>query len=105
MNHLMTSEFITLFEKYPLYSQQDVKDPQIIVKLFDAYGAATWFLTEFDPVEKIAFGYVTGLVEDEWGYVSMPELEKIKFSAFNVPRIERDNYFDSCVFSKAVKPN
>ncbi len=31
-----------------------------------------------DPVEKIAFGYVSGLVQDEWGYSVLIELESIE---------------------------
>jgi hypothetical protein len=61
---LITKEFETLFKDYPLYSQEEVKDQLVIAKLFDLCGSATWFLTEYDPVEKIAFSYVTGLIQD-----------------------------------------
>jgi hypothetical protein len=62
-----------LLKDYPLYSQEHESDPLIIVKLFDPVGSATWYLTEYDPVEKIAFGYV-GLQVDGFGYVSLIEL-------------------------------
>ncbi|MBT4456206.1 hypothetical protein HOC54_03630 [Candidatus Peregrinibacteria bacterium] len=29
----------------------------MIAKLFDPCGSASWFLLEYDPIEKIAFGY------------------------------------------------
>jgi hypothetical protein len=61
---LITEEFETLFKDYPLYSQESESDPKVICKLFDPCGSATWYLTEYDPVEKIAFSYVTGLVQD-----------------------------------------
>jgi len=61
-----TEEFEELFKDYPLYSQEHIKDPLVIAKLFDPCGSATWFLTEYDPIEKIAFGYVVGLLVDEW---------------------------------------
>lgn len=32
-------------------------------------------MTEYDPVKRIIFGYVTGLGDDEWGYASVDELE------------------------------
>ena len=99
MSHLVTPEFKKLFEKYPFYSQEGNKDPLVVVKLFDAFGSATWFLTEYSPVENSAFGYVTGLYEDEWGYVSLTELESIMLAA-QVPRIERDKYFESVKFSE-----
>ena len=76
---------------YPLYSQEHEDDPKVIAKLFDRVGSATWYLTEYDPVEKIAFGYVVGLHVDEWGYTSLTELESIE-RPFGLT-IERDLYF------------
>jgi len=56
---IVTEEFEALFADYPLYSQENGKDPLVITKLFDPCGSASWYLTEYDPVEKIAFGYPT----------------------------------------------
>ena len=33
---------------------------------------------DYDPVEKIAFYYVTALAQDEWGYSVPVELESIE---------------------------
>ena len=99
MSHLATTEFKKLFENHPLYSQENNSDPLIIAKLFDAYGSATWYVTEYNPVENTAYAYVTGLAHDEWGYVSLTELESIMLAP-HVPRIERDLYFESVKFSK-----
>ncbi len=88
---IVTKEFEALFKDYPLYSQEHEDDPLVIVKLFDPTGSATWLLTEYDPVEKIAFGYVMGLQEDEFGYVSLTELESIK-GPYGIG-IEQDLYF------------
>lgn len=88
-----------MFENYPLYAQDGESDPMVVAKLFDAYGSGTWYLTEYDPAEQIAFGYVTGLAYDEWGYVSLKELEKIKHPDLSVHRIERDLYFVKRRFS------
>lgn len=99
MSHLATPEFKKLFENYPLYSQENKSDPLVIAKLFDAYGSATWYITEYNPAENTAFAYVTGLAHDEWGYVSLTELESILL-AREVPRIERDLYFETVKFSK-----
>ena len=71
---IVTEEFEELFKDYLLYSQEQVKDPLVIAKLFDPCSAATWFLLEYDPVEKIAFCWVQGLQEDELGYVSLTEM-------------------------------
>ncbi len=88
---IVTEEFEALFNDYPLYSQESESDPKVICKLFDPCGSATWYLTEYDPIEKRAFGYVMGLTADEWGYVSLTELESIQ-RPFGLT-IERDLYF------------
>jgi hypothetical protein len=56
---IVTEEFKALFAEYSLYSQEHEKDPLVVAKLFDPCGSATWFLLEYDPVKKIAFGYPT----------------------------------------------
>ena len=88
---LITREFEELFKKYPLYSQENCSDPIVIAKLFDPCGSATWYLTEYNPESKVAFAYVTGMYDDEWGYVSLEELEGIN-RPFGLT-IERDLYF------------
>ena len=47
-------------------------------------------MTEYDPEERTAFGYVTGLAEDEWGYISIDELADLAFHG--VPMIEIDRH-------------
>lgn len=83
---------------HPLYSQERANDPVVHCKLFHAYGSGTWYLTEYDGRDT-AFGYVTGLVEDEWGYVSIDELAALRLAG-SVPRIECDRHFEPVVFSK-----
>ena len=98
---LITPEFEQCFLHYPLYSQEEETDPLVIAKLFDPCGSATWYLTEYNPEDKIAFGYVTGLYEDEWGYVSLQELESIK-RPFGLT-IERDLNFTPQSFSQVLQ--
>jgi hypothetical protein len=98
---IVTEEFEALFKDYPLYSQEDVDDPLVIAKLFDPCSAATWYLTEYNSKDKIAFGYVMGLVEDEWGYVSLTELESIK-GPLGIG-IEQDLYFLQKLMSECKK--
>jgi hypothetical protein len=102
MAHIATAEFIGLFKDYPIKSQDDKKDPLVIAKVFDTFGSATWFLTEFDANDNIAFGYVTGLGSNEFGYVSITELEEIKHDKLGVLRIERDLYFSQQPLSQLV---
>ena len=98
---LITPEFEALFKDYPLYSQEHEEDPLIVAKLFDPCGSASWWLTEYDPSEKIAFSYVMGLVQDEWGYSSLIELESIQ-RPFGLT-IEWDLYFVQKRFSECQR--
>jgi hypothetical protein len=58
-------------------------------------------LTAYDPVKKIAFCYVTGMVEDERGYVSLIEMESIK-GQLGIG-IEQDLYFKQQRLSEVRK--
>jgi len=88
---IVTEEFEALFKDYPLYSQEHEKDPLVVAKLFDPCGSASWYLLEYYPVEKIAFSYVMGLVQDEFGYTSLTEMESIQ-GPLGIG-IEQDMYF------------
>ncbi len=63
-----------------MLSQEEADDLLNIAKLFDPTGSAKWWITEYDPIEKFAFCFVTGLVQDEWGYTSLIELESFESS-------------------------
>ena len=75
---LFTNELKEMFKDFPLYSQEKEKDPLVIAKMFDPCGSATWFITELDTDTQIGFGFVTGLLADELGYVSIKELQELK---------------------------
>ena len=38
--------------------QENVDDPVIVAKFFDPQGSWTWYATEYDPKNKIFFGYI-----------------------------------------------
>lgn len=82
-----------------LGNQSESKDPIIVAKLFNPSGSVTWYITEYDPNTNIAFGYVTGLYQNEWGYFSLTELASIKCPPFGLP-LERDRCFDEKPFSE-----
>ena len=84
-------------------SQENVKDPIIIAKFFNPTGAGTWYATEYDPKDRIFFGYVSifGDWNDEWGYFSLDELESYK-GRFGLG-IERDLYFGEKPASQVIK--
>lgn len=88
---------------YPYGCQMDKgsKDMVVAVKLFDLGSTIKWWLTEYDPEAKVAFGYVTGFFEDEWGTVSLEELEDLEMNIDiedlgnigTIPRVEVDEHF------------
>lgn len=97
---LLTKE---LEKKLPaLYSQENIKlaDQIAIVKFFDPMGSWNWYATEYDPKQKIFFGYVEGL-ESEWGNFSLDELESI--GKTRILGIERDLNFKSTKMSDIIK--
>ena len=96
---LITKTLEERFEKIGCQSQ--TADPIIIAKFFDPCGSATWYASEYDAENKIAFGYVTGLAFDEWGTFSITELESIK-RPFGLG-IERDLYFKEQRFKEIIK--
>lgn len=88
---LLTEEDRKLFaEKYPLYSQDSKRgDALVVLKYFLPGTAATWYILEGSPEGEdfIFFGYVTGLAEDEYGYVSLKELESVEI---RVPMVDQN---------------
>lgn len=88
---LITKELKERFEM--VGSQEDIKDPLVIAKYFNPTGAGTWYATEYNPEERLFFGYVSifGDWNDEWGYFSLDELEGFK-GQFGLG-IERDLFF------------
>jgi len=87
----------------PLYAQEKVADPIVHLKLFNAFGGGTWLITEYDPSQDLAFGYVMGLAPggDELGYISVAELRGLR--KWGAPMIERDAWFKPARLSKAIK--
>ena len=90
---LMTKELEKVFEKYPLQSQAGkFDDADVVVKYFNPCGAGTWLITEGEKQEDgdwLFFGYCH-IVEWEWGYVMLSDLENVKLP-FGL-KIEREMY-------------
>jgi hypothetical protein len=84
-------------------SQEKVKDPVIVAKFFNPQGAGTWYATEYDPRDKVFFGYVSifGDWDDEWGYFSLAELESY-LGPWGLG-IERDRYWTETAISKVIR--
>lgn len=82
--------------------QEDVEDPIVVAKFFNPTGAGTWFATEYDPKQKLFFGYVSIFGDhcDEWGYFSLEQLEEYK-GRFGLG-IERDLYWTERPASEVI---
>jgi len=63
------------------------EDGMARVKLFNPTGAGSWFLSEYDPATRQAFG-VADILDREYGYIDMAELVAYR-GRFGLP-IERD---------------
>lgn len=84
---LLTKDIV---KKLPaLYSQEKNKDPMVICKFFTPDGSWTWYAIEYDGKDTF-FGLVKGF-EEELGYFSLSELEKVR-GRLGLP-IERDRWF------------
>jgi hypothetical protein len=91
---------------YGCQNEKESKDIVIPVKLFDLGWTINWWLSEYDPESKVAFWYVTGFYEDEWGTVSLEELEDLELAIdisnfgnlWKIPRIEIDKHFKPTKF-------
>ena len=87
---LLTKELEKRFAE--IGSQEANENAIVVAKFFNASGPGTWYATEYNPKEKLFFGYVSifGDHNDEWGYFSLAELEEFKGN-FGLG-IERDLY-------------
>ena len=97
---LLTKGILERFAK--VGRQEEVVDPIVIAKFFNPAGAGTWYATEYDPEEKIFFGYVSifGDWNDEWGSFALEELESYR-GQFGLG-IERDINFDEKPMSQIM---
>ena len=73
-----------------LYATENETDPVAKVKWFTPDSSWTWYVTEYDPKERLCFGLVDGL-ERELGYFSLTEIENARGPCGL--RVERDLYF------------
>lgn len=82
-----------------LYATENVPeaDKVLIVKFFTPWTNWTWYGVEYNPTERLFFGYVEGH-EKEWGYFSLDELKSVK-GPYGL-KIERDLHWQPTKFSE-----
>lgn len=76
-----------------LYATEQMDDESKLIQLHYFLGACDWWVTEVDPVEARAFGYVC--LSDpqmaEWGYIDLQELEALSVRVQGIRLVvERD---------------
>lgn len=97
--NLMTKGLEKRFAK--VGSQRDKENPVVIAKFFNPAGSGNWYATEYDPKNKMFFGYVSIYGDwNEWGFFSLKELED--FESPYGTGIERDLDFEECPSSEIV---
>ena len=96
---LLTKAIEQELEKHPLYSTDGQNVKQVIVKFFNPCWAGTWFVCEGEKQENgdwLFFGLVE-LLEKEWGYFTLSELQSLKLP-FGMS-IERDMHYENKTIS------
>lgn len=81
MCRLMTPQLEEALKDYPLYSQ-DGKGKDAICRAIFILGSVRWFILEgeTDGNDTTLFGIVIGLMEDEYGYISLNELSGLNLT-------------------------
>ena len=80
MCRLMTTQLEEALKGFPLYSQ-DGKGKDAICRAIFALGGVRWFILEGEKEgnDTILFGIVIGLMEDEYGYISLKVRQQENF--------------------------
>lgn len=100
----MTKEILKRLPKLYATEGMPLEERIAQVKFFSLQGRGTWFGVEYDPNEKLFFGYVISCLGpdcDEWGYFSEEELRSVRFGC--IPGIERDRYFQPKQMAEVIK--
>ena len=74
-----------------LYEVESEPDPLAVIKLFTPDSNWTWFITELDREQKLAFGLTVGF-DTELGYFSLEEMSGVK-GPMGL-QVERDLWFE-----------
>lgn len=81
---------------------EDIQNPMVYAHLYHPINPnAHWLILELDTVANLAYGYVSLFNtphENEIGYISIDELERISIHGY---KVERDIFFNPCPLSEA----
>jgi len=89
---LLTKEILKKLPALRATENVAIGDKVAVVKFFSPWTSWTWYGIEYDPVERLFFGFVDGF-DKEFGYFSLTELEEVHGPCGL--KVERDMFFDS----------
>jgi len=96
---LLTKEILKKLPPLRATSEKDPSEVKVVVKFFNPMGRGTWYATEYDPDERLFFGYAH-ITDGELGYFSLDELESVRLP-FGM-KIERDAHWDDKTTLKTI---
>ncbi|NQU63607.1 MAG: DUF2958 domain-containing protein [SAR324 cluster bacterium] len=86
--------------EYPPSSQSEYDDPWVAARFYNPAGPGVWLLLDYNPETKMAYGFIIGLGYNGPGYISMRELEAIRFAGGF--KIKRDYNFEPAELSNFI---
>ena len=97
---LMTKKLVKRFAQ--VGRQEEIDDPTIVAKFFNPIWERSWYATEYDPENRIFYGYMksTEYWNDGWGFFWLDDLEAHKGSS--VLETRRDQNFQKQLASKVI---
>jgi hypothetical protein len=100
---ILTQAILNKLPKIGDTSELASNEIKVHLKIFNPYGAGTWYITEYDPDTKEAFGYVNLIGSDmaELGYIDMDEL--LKYRNRMGLGFERDAHFGNHTLDEVMK--
>ena len=91
---LFTKEILAKLPPLGATGELEAKDIKVPLKLFNPTGRGTWYITEYNPKDDLAFGFAN--LDDpemaELGYISIKELSDYRSKRMGIG-IERDMHF------------
>lgn len=104
-NRLFTPELEKALKDYPFYSQDGKKNDAMCIAEFHL-GNIRWYVLEGQQEgnDYILYGVVLGLIDNEYGYVSLNEMADLTIDAskygLGVLKVEQVEDFKACQLSE-----
>ena len=74
---------------FPLHNQIGRNDPVVCAKLYWPIGTVAWYIAGYDSKSYVAFGFMTGMGDDRWGYFSVMAVAETLIAGV-APTLDKD---------------